>query len=67
MIMFYYVVHVLRNTQWAFGSTRFSFSLIFDLINIVLLVVCYAGSDTKLMKNSGKAKFKRTQIDPLTQ
>ncbi|CAF1398670.1 unnamed protein product [Adineta steineri] len=28
-------------------------------------IVCYAGSDTKLMKNSGKATFKRTQIDRL--
>ncbi|CAF2582547.1 unnamed protein product [Rotaria sp. Silwood2] len=28
-------------------------------------IVCYAGPDTKLMKNSGKAKFKRTQIDHL--
>jgi len=28
-------------------------------------IVCYAGSDTKLMRNSGKAKFKRTQIDHL--
>ncbi|CAF1235259.1 unnamed protein product [Rotaria sordida] len=28
-------------------------------------VVCYAGQDTKIMKNSGKAKFKRTKIDHL--
>ncbi|CAF2108771.1 unnamed protein product [Rotaria magnacalcarata] len=28
-------------------------------------IVCYAGPDTKLMKNSGKAKFKRTKIDHL--
>ncbi|CAF4144756.1 unnamed protein product [Rotaria sordida] len=28
-------------------------------------IVCYAGADTKLMKNSGKAKFKRTKIDHL--
>jgi len=28
-------------------------------------IVCYAGSDTKLMRNSGKAVFKRTQIDRL--
>ncbi|CAF1371382.1 unnamed protein product [Adineta ricciae] len=28
-------------------------------------IVCYAGPDTKLMKNSGKAPFKRTQIDRL--
>ncbi|CAF0849960.1 unnamed protein product [Rotaria sordida] len=28
-------------------------------------IVCYAGPDTKLMKNSGKATFKRTQIDHL--
>jgi hypothetical protein len=30
-----------------------------------ILVVCYAGADTKLIKNSGKAPFKRTQIDRL--
>ncbi|CAF4543736.1 unnamed protein product [Rotaria sp. Silwood1] len=28
-------------------------------------IVCYAGPDTKLMKNSGKATVKRTQIDRL--
>ncbi|CAF0870465.1 unnamed protein product [Adineta ricciae] len=28
-------------------------------------IVCYAGPDTKLMKNSGKATFKRTKIDHL--
>jgi hypothetical protein len=28
-------------------------------------VVCYAGRDTKIMKNSGKAKFKRTKLDHL--
>ena len=28
-------------------------------------IVCYAGPDTKLMRNSGKAKFKRTKIDHL--
>ncbi|CAF0761204.1 unnamed protein product [Rotaria sordida] len=28
-------------------------------------IVCYAGPDTKLMKNNGKAKFKRTKIDYL--
>ncbi|UJR15621.1 hypothetical protein I4U23_002557 [Adineta vaga] len=28
-------------------------------------IVCYAGADTKLMKNSGKATFKRTKIDHL--
>lgn len=27
--------------------------------------MCYAGPDTKLMKNSGKASFKRTKIDRL--
>jgi hypothetical protein len=32
---------------------------------ISILVVCYAGPDTKLMKNSGKATFKRTKIDHL--
>jgi hypothetical protein len=32
---------------------------------ILILVVCYAGPDTKLMKNSGKATFKRTKIDHL--
>ena len=32
---------------------------------MLILVVCYAGPDTKLMKNSGKAKFKRTKIDHL--
>lgn len=31
----------------------------------VILVVCYAGPDTKLMRNSGKATFKRTKIDHL--
>ena len=31
----------------------------------VILVVCYAGPDTKLMRNSGKASFKRTKIDHL--
>lgn len=28
-------------------------------------VVIFAGKDTKLMKNSGKSKFKRTSIDRL--
>ena len=28
-------------------------------------VVIFAGKDTKLMQNSGKAKFKRTSIDRL--
>ncbi|CAF0920378.1 unnamed protein product [Didymodactylos carnosus] len=28
-------------------------------------IVCYAGPDTKLMKNSGKAKFKQTKTDHL--
>ncbi|UJR17025.1 hypothetical protein I4U23_003923 [Adineta vaga] len=28
-------------------------------------VVCYAGLDTKVMQNSGKAQFKRTKIDHL--
>ncbi|CAF3568862.1 unnamed protein product [Rotaria sp. Silwood1] len=28
-------------------------------------IVCYAGPDTKIMKNSGKAIFKRTKIDHL--
>ncbi|CAF4712644.1 unnamed protein product, partial [Rotaria sp. Silwood2] len=28
-------------------------------------VVCYAGPDTKLMKNSGKVKLKRTKLDCL--
>ena len=32
---------------------------------VFILVVCYAGPDTKLMKNSGKATFKRTKIDHL--
>jgi hypothetical protein len=30
-----------------------------------ILVVCYAGSDTKLMKNINKASFKRSHIDRL--
>jgi hypothetical protein len=29
----------------------------------LIVVVLYAGRDTKLMKNSGKPKFKRTKID----
>ncbi|NXL94079.1 AT8B1 ATPase, partial [Alectura lathami] len=29
-------------------------------------VVVFAGADTKIMKNSGKTKFKRTKIDSLT-
>ncbi|CAF1236658.1 unnamed protein product [Rotaria sordida] len=28
-------------------------------------IVCYAGQDTKIMKNTGKKKFKRTKIDHL--
>jgi magnesium-transporting ATPase (P-type) len=30
---------------------------------LLIVVVCYAGRDTKLMQNSGTPKFKRTKID----
>lgn len=33
--------------------------------NLFYLVVCYAGSDTKLMKNTNKASFKRSHMDRL--
>lgn len=52
----------LRNTQWAFGSKPSEANA---LTRVHVSVVCYAGPDTKLMKNSGKATFKRTKIDHL--
>ena len=51
----------LRNTQWAFGSKEKVFGD--SSLWFWMLVVCYAGRDTKLMQNSGKPKFKRTKID----
>jgi phospholipid-translocating ATPase len=54
----------LRNTHWAFGSKDIERRK--NSVSIIsILVVCYAGPDTKLMKNSGKATFKRTKIDHL--
>ncbi len=52
----------LRNTHWAFGSKIIESKM---FLSISFSVVCYAGPDTKLMKNSGKATFKRTKIDHL--
>ena len=55
----------LRNTHWAYGSRTLDRRLTCARMLARSLVVCYAGPDTKLMRNSGKATFKRTKIDHL--
>jgi len=49
---------------WRFISNIF---ILFYLFYFILfnLVVCYAGLDTKLMKNINKASFKRSHMDKL--
>lgn len=53
----------LRNTEWIIGGKFLVKTIIDFLFRIEISVVCYTGSDTKLMQNSGKPKFKRTKID----
>ncbi|CAF3737708.1 unnamed protein product [Rotaria sordida] len=52
-------IYPLKNDQVILRGTRLRNT------QWLLGIVCYAGSDTKLMKNTNKASFKRSHIDHL--